>query len=279
MAPLLTVVIVLAVLVCFVCSAAMMVAAFRQSVLWGLAYLFVPGGSLVFTIRYWSEVKHNMMISLVAGVIAIIGFTAHPATPQGALARIGLPFSASGSDDAADLTAKIQQQRDRIFKLETDFAQGAPALIKQFNALEKKRKSLDLTDTAAVAQFNEEAAAYQQQNAKRKAMLQEIEATRLDLDNLLAERSRITAPSPGGGSSARASSQRVVMYTTARCPACKAARQYMAQRGISYDEKDVEAAPSYLTEFQQLGGRGVPLILVGDKRMEGFNPKALGEML
>lgn len=267
----------LALLVSVVCSLVIMVAAFRQSVLWGLAYLFIPGGSLVFIVRYWSDVKTSFLVSLAAGVLALIGIMAHPATSKGFLANAGLPSSMSGHDDAAALTAKIQEHRDRIHQLETAFDQGAPALVKQFSELEKKRKALKVSDTAAVAQFNDEAAAYQQQNAQRKVMLQEIETTRQDLSKLLAERSKITAASPGSG--ANASGQRIVMYTTARCPACKAAKRYMAQRGISYDEKDVEATPSYLAEFQQLGGRGVPLILVGDKRMEGFNPKAFEGML
>ncbi len=279
MVPLLTAVIVVALLVFIISSLAMVVTAFRQSVLWGLAYVFVPFASLIFTVRFWSEVKTSFLINVVSLLAAFVALVMHPSISRELLAGAGIPLTGSGSSNVEDLTAKIQERRDRIFQMETDFAQGSPVLVKQFSELEKKRKALNLNDTAAVEQFNEEAAAYQEQNAKRKVMLQELDAARQDLSNLLAERSRLAVPSSGSESVAKASSQRVVMYTTARCPACKAAKQYMAQRGISYDEKDVETVPSYLTEFQQLGGRGVPLILVGDKRMEGFSPKAFEQML
>ena len=279
MAPLLTVVIVLALLVFVISGLAMMVTAFRQSVLWGLAYVLVPFANLVFTVRYWSDVKTSFLINVASILAVFVALVMHPAISKDMLAGAGLPVSLDKSDSAENLTAKIQERRNRIFQLETDFAQGSPVLVKQFNDLEKKRKTLNLSDTTALARFNEEAAAYQQQNAQRKAMLQELEAARQDLSNLLAERTRLTATPSGGGTAASASSQRIVMYSAAWCPACKAAKQYMAQRGISYDEKDVDATPAYRSEFQQLGGKGVPLILVGDRRMEGFSPREFEEML
>lgn len=274
MASLLVVVIVLASLVAIVSSLAMMVTAFRQGVLWGLAYLFVPCGALVFTIRYWSEVKTNFLVSLAAGVVLCGALMMHPATSTSFHASARRSLSISEHNDAAELTAKIQERRERIEKLQAAFDQGGPVVAKQFSELEKKRKALKANDVVAVNQFNEEAAAYQQQNTRRKVMLQEIESAKQELNDLLAERSKTASAPPGTGSV-----QRVVMYTTAQCPACKAAKQYMTKRGISYDERDVEATPSYFAEFKQLGGTGVPLILVGDKRMEGFSPRALDEML
>ncbi|MHA3771301.1 glutaredoxin domain-containing protein [Verrucomicrobiota bacterium sgz303538] len=274
MASLLVVVIVVALLVVVVSTLVFIVAAFRQSALWGLAILFIPGAAIVFTIRYWSEVKTSFLVNLASSVIVCVGIMMHPSTSKGLAASSGLSLGKSGRDTGAELTAKIQERRDRIEQLQAAFDQGGPIVAKQFSELEKKRKSLKANDVVAVNQFNEEAAAYQQQNTRRKVMLQEIETARQDLNDLLAERTKIAAAAPGSGNG-----QRVVMYTTARCPACKAAKQYMTKRGISYDERDVEATKSNYAEFKQLGGTGVPLILVGDKRMEGFNPRALDEML
>jgi hypothetical protein len=44
-------------------------------------------------------------------------------------------------------------------------------------------------------------------------------------------------------------------------------------------EIDVEASREGMAAFQKLGGRGVPLILVGDQKMEGFNSQRLEQML
>jgi glutaredoxin len=70
-----------------------------------------------------------------------------------------------------------------------------------------------------------------------------------------------------------ASSQHVTMYATQWCGVCKRARAYFAANGIRYTEIDVDTSEAGLKEFRELGGRGVPLILVGDKVMKGFSPE------
>lgn len=63
----------------------------------------------------------------------------------------------------------------------------------------------------------------------------------------------------------------IVMYATATCPYCARAREYMASRGIPYEERDAGRSQ----EFSQLGGRGVPLFVVGPEVLHGFSPAAL----
>jgi glutaredoxin len=72
---------------------------------------------------------------------------------------------------------------------------------------------------------------------------------------------------------------KVKLYTTAWCGYCKRAKAYLAQRGIGYDEVDVEASDQGRREFASLGGRGVPVILVGAQRMDGFDQAGLAGML
>ncbi len=72
--------------------------------------------------------------------------------------------------------------------------------------------------------------------------------------------------------SAPSRSQSITMYSTSWCPHCKRARAYFAERGIAYDEVDVEASEKSKREFKEMGGGGVPFIIVGDKAMRGFDP-------
>ena len=65
----------------------------------------------------------------------------------------------------------------------------------------------------------------------------------------------------------------VVMYSAPWCGVCKRAAAYFKAQGISYTDKDIDASKAYADEFRRLGGRGVPLLLVGDKKMSGFSPK------
>lgn len=171
------------------------------------------------------------------------------------------------------MSAQILERRDALEKLEGQFAQDGVALAKRFEALTARRKALKNDDASAVAEFNAEAATYQAQNAARKQAKQEIDGLRKDLEAMLDERAR--APEPGATSGAK----RVVMFTTATCPACAAAKSYMARKGIQFEERDVNRSPEARAEFQRLGGRGVPLILVGDQKMEGFSAARLDQML
>ena len=71
----------------------------------------------------------------------------------------------------------------------------------------------------------------------------------------------------------------VVMYATSWCPWCAKARAYFGQKGIAYTEYDVEKSPSANAEFKRLGGRGVPLIVVGREKMSGFSEEGFDALL
>ena len=63
----------------------------------------------------------------------------------------------------------------------------------------------------------------------------------------------------------------VVMYSTSWCGYCKKARRYFADNNIVYRDYDIEKDRFAKSRYDRLEGRGVPLILVGDKRMNGFS--------
>ena len=70
------------------------------------------------------------------------------------------------------------------------------------------------------------------------------------------------------------SEKEVVMYSTAWCPSCRKAKAYYKERGIDFKEYDVETSEKGKEDFQELGGSGVPIILVGEKRLNGFSKSA-----
>ena len=71
----------------------------------------------------------------------------------------------------------------------------------------------------------------------------------------------------------------VTMYSTRWCGHCKNARRYFAEKRIAYRELDVESSEAAAREFKALGGDGVPLILVGNKAMSGFDPESFEALL
>jgi glutaredoxin len=71
----------------------------------------------------------------------------------------------------------------------------------------------------------------------------------------------------------------VKILTTAWCGVCKKAKAYLAGKGIYFSEYDVETSDIGKQEYRRLGGKGVPIILVGKQRMDGFSSSRLDRML
>jgi glutaredoxin 3 len=55
--------------------------------------------------------------------------------------------------------------------------------------------------------------------------------------------------------------------------------EYLSQNGVEFTEKNVSRNPEAVQELMSMGVRSLPLILIGDKRLSGFNPKAIDEAL
>lgn len=78
---------------------------------------------------------------------------------------------------------------------------------------------------------------------------------------------------------ARPASTAVTMFSTSWCPYCKRAKAYFAKKGVNFREVDIEASEAGRREFAEYGGKGVPLIIVGERRMRGFSDAAMDRLL
>lgn len=72
--------------------------------------------------------------------------------------------------------------------------------------------------------------------------------------------------------------KKVVMYSTVRCGYCRKARAYFKANGIAYTDYDVETSNKGRQDYQRMGARGVPVILVGNQRMNGFSESAFASL-
>lgn len=70
---------------------------------------------------------------------------------------------------------------------------------------------------------------------------------------------------------ARLNRPSVVMYSAVWCGVCKRARQYFRANKIGFREYDVETSEKGRKDFLRMKGRGVPIIFIGKKRMNGFS--------
>ena len=72
---------------------------------------------------------------------------------------------------------------------------------------------------------------------------------------------------------------KVTVFVTSWCPYCKELEGYLLSNGITYTRYDIERDPRGAMLHQQLGGGGVPVIVVGTKVMRGFDESELNGLL
>jgi glutaredoxin len=67
--------------------------------------------------------------------------------------------------------------------------------------------------------------------------------------------------------------KKVIMYSTSWCAYCKKAKRYFKRKGIPFTEYNIENNMTAKRQYKKMGATGVPVILVGNKRMNGFSEK------
>lgn len=75
------------------------------------------------------------------------------------------------------------------------------------------------------------------------------------------------------------STPRITVYTTAKCPHCRQVKQFLQQQGLRFQEFDIETNARARKAFDRLGARGVPVTMIGDQRIDGFNRGVLEQAL
>jgi mycoredoxin len=63
----------------------------------------------------------------------------------------------------------------------------------------------------------------------------------------------------------------VAVYGTKSCQYCAQTRAFLKAKNINFADLDIDDKSQAKAEFLKLGGVGVPLILIGNRRIEGFN--------
>jgi glutaredoxin len=66
----------------------------------------------------------------------------------------------------------------------------------------------------------------------------------------------------------------VVLYSAAWCGYCKAAKAWLGSRGVAYREIDVDTESGQAAYAQAGGGNGIPLLVAGGQRVQGFSAAA-----
>lgn len=71
----------------------------------------------------------------------------------------------------------------------------------------------------------------------------------------------------------------VVVYTSDTCPYCVAAKDFLKANNVAFEEKNVTTNEEARNELINKGYRGVPVIVVEDEEIVGFDQAKLTHLL
>lgn len=80
-------------------------------------------------------------------------------------------------------------------------------------------------------------------------------------------------------SSYNGSVRKVTLLSAQWCGVCRQAKAYMNSRKIAFEEWDIDQSDYARAKMKELGAKGVPVILVGKQKMNGFSSGGLDKML
>lgn len=104
-------------------------------------------------------------------------------------------------------------------------------------------------------------------------LLLAVQAQRMSVQHRYCEGE---VPVPGNqaapqGALSQANPPDVLMLGASWCPYCKAAIRFFDRHQVDYCEYDIETSPIGSRLYEALGGRGIPVLLIGDQRLHGFD--------
>lgn len=63
----------------------------------------------------------------------------------------------------------------------------------------------------------------------------------------------------------------VKVYTSNTCPYCTMAKDYLKEKGIEFNEKNVQTDAVARDELISMGYTGVPVLVIGEEEIVGFD--------
>jgi glutaredoxin len=73
---------------------------------------------------------------------------------------------------------------------------------------------------------------------------------------------------------------KVIVFTQQDCPPCAWVKNFLAQRGVQFEERSIDAGFSVVQELtQKYKSQSTPTVVIGDEVLIGYNPERLAQLL
>ncbi|USG67192.1 5'-methylthioadenosine/adenosylhomocysteine nucleosidase [Brevibacillus ruminantium] len=77
----------------------------------------------------------------------------------------------------------------------------------------------------------------------------------------------------------RAMTPAVIVYSTKNCIDCDMVKNWLTAKGLRFEVRDVMTSRAYQEEVERFGFMGVPVTVVGEKAVKGFQPVELEQLV
>ncbi len=71
----------------------------------------------------------------------------------------------------------------------------------------------------------------------------------------------------------------ITIYTSNTCPYCTLAKNYLSEKGYSYNEKNVQTDKDARKELMSMGHMGVPVLVIDGEEIVGFDKEKIDALL
>ena len=69
------------------------------------------------------------------------------------------------------------------------------------------------------------------------------------------------------------------VYTLPTCPHCKTAKEYLSQKGMKFQERDIAQDPGALSDLKKFGYMTTPVIVIDGSVIVGFDAEKIDREL
>jgi len=67
----------------------------------------------------------------------------------------------------------------------------------------------------------------------------------------------------------------IVVYSMEDCVECTFVKRVLTEEGVSFEVRDITTTEKYKKEVEKYGFLGVPVTVIGERAVKGFNPELM----
>lgn len=71
----------------------------------------------------------------------------------------------------------------------------------------------------------------------------------------------------------------ITIYTSSTCPYCTLAKDYLNEKGVEYDERNISTSREAREELMAKGHTGVPVVIIDNEEIVGFDKARIDALL